>query len=374
MRIAIVLTGLGAGGAEKVVAALAARRVAAGDEVTLLCMAAPTRESYFALPPAVRVESCEARPAAPGRDLGRTARRLLWLRRRFAALRPDLAISFLTKNNVLSLIASAGLGVPVLASERNNPEIQRNSRFWRRADRALAPRAAGLVLLTEAARDALPPALRRKAVVIPNPVAPPDGFVARPGDGGRVVAVGRLDWQKGFDLLIDAFAAAAPRLPGATLTIWGEGPERPALERRVAALGLGDLVRLPGITARPGAWVEEADLFVLSSRHEGFANALAEAAGAGIPCVSFDCRFGPRDILDDGRGGLLVPPEDVAALAAAIERALGDPALRRRLAGGAPAARERFAPARIAALWDASIAACAAPAAAGRADAAPRAG
>lgn len=355
MNLVFVITSLGAGGAEKCVATLARRRSEMGDAVTVLSFVAQPQGSYFTFPDTVRIEAFEPPGSRWSKGPLRTVRRLLWLRSRLKALAPDLVAAFLTKNIVLTLLAAIGLRTRVLASERNNPEMQRGMAVWRVAFNVLGSRAASIVMLTDRARSSLPNRLRARAVTIPNPCGAPHGFVARPGDGGRIVAVGRLDWQKGFDLLIEAFARLADQHPEATLTIFGEGPERAALERQARATGFGARIRLPGQTRRPFEWVEHADIFVLSSRHEGFANVLLEAISVGLPCVAFDCDFGPETILDAGRAGLLVGKQDVDGLAAAMRRTLDDAELRGALSRAATKQTARFENGAIMAAWDAAI-------------------
>ena len=170
------------------------------------------------------------------------------------------------------------------------------------------------------------------------------------------MAVGRLVHQKGFDLLLRAFARIAPAHPESRLTIWGEGEQRAALEALCAGLGVAERVQLPGLTERPGQWVEEADIFVLSSRYESFGNVITEAMVAGLPVIAFDWPWGPGDILRDGEDGLLVPPEDVEALAAAMRRLIVDPDLRQRLGEAAAQNVQRFARDAIIAQWDALVA------------------
>ena len=361
MKLLFVLTSLGAGGAEKCVATIAAHRAAMGDDVVVLSFVARPEGSYFAFPETVRLEAMSGSGALGARGPLRAVRRLAWLRARIRAHRPDLVAAFLTKNVVLALIATLGLGAPVLAAERNNPEVQRGMGPWWRAFRILGRRANTIVMLTKRALGHLPASLQRKAIVIPNPCALPSGADARPGDRGRLVAVGRLDWQKGFDLLIDAFAQISARHPSSTLTLFGEGPERAALERRVRAHGLDGRVFLPGVTERPISWIESADVFVMSSRHEGFSNALLEAMGAGLPCVSFDCDFGPDEVLDHGAAGMLAPNGDVEGLAAALDAVLGDAALRSRLSAAARAHSASFALEGFKARWDAALQGAASP-------------
>lgn len=140
------------------------------------------------------------------------------------------------------------------------------------------------------------------------------------GDGPLILSVGTLKLVKRQDLLIRAFARL--RLTNATLCIIGEGRERARLEALVETLGLQGRVLLPGYQADTAPWYAHADLFVLSSDHEGFGNVIVEALEQGTPVVSTDCPSGPREILDNGRYGALVPVGDVDALAKAMENSL----------------------------------------------------
>lgn len=349
MRLLLVQGGFGAGGAEKVMAALANHRAGQGDEVHVAAMAMPPGGSFFAYDPAVRLHVI---PSGPG--LLRHPGRARGIRRLIRRLRPDLAISFLTKVNCLTLIAAAGTGVPVVVSERNNP-AQQSARSWRRLQAALLPRAAGIAMQTSDAAADLPPASARRARVIANPCRSVAFTRAADSPRCRFVAVGRLDPQKGFDRLIDAFAALPPDLP-ADLAIFGTGPLQAALQDRIAASGAAGRIRLAGQADSPAAWLGAGDVLVLSSRYEGFSNVLAEAATSGLPAIAFDCPFGVRDIIADGVNGLVVPNGDLAAMGAAMERLARDKGLRARLSQSPQRMAARLDPARIMAQWDALIA------------------
>jgi glycosyltransferase involved in cell wall biosynthesis len=160
-----------------------------------------------------------------------------------------------------------------------------------------------------------------------NPVIPDVGqFVdsqRRVNNGGntRIVALGRLAWEKGFDVLVRAMTHI-PRSLSWTLDIYGEGAERPSLEALITSCDLYDRIRLRGYTADPFDVLHDAELFVLPSRHEGLGNVLVEAMACGAQIVASDCRHGPREILEGGKLGQLVPVEDPGALASAITKVL----------------------------------------------------
>jgi glycosyltransferase involved in cell wall biosynthesis len=166
------------------------------------------------------------------------------------------------------------------------------------------------------------------------------------------IAVGRLVEQKGFDLLLKAFGKIADDCPDWSLVIRGEGDRRGEIERLRDALNLRDRVQLPGITEKPGQWVDEGEIFVLSSRYESFGNVLTEAMVAGLPIVAFDCPWGPGEILTPDVDSILVPPEDVDALADAMSRLVRDVELRKHLGQKAQQNVRRFERSQIMKHWD----------------------
>jgi glycosyltransferase involved in cell wall biosynthesis len=189
---------------------------------------------------------------------------------------------------------------------------------------------------------------------IPNPT-PPVAAGTSTLDAPVVVAAGRLTSQKGFDLLIPAFAPVARRHPEWSLRIDGGGPERPALEALIDAEGMQGRIELMGPTRRLGNALAEASIFVLSSRFEGFGLVILEAMSVGLPVVSFDCPRGPSEIITSGRDGTVVPPEDVAALSEAIDELVRDAARRRAYGAAALETAARYDQREIGARWEALL-------------------
>lgn len=351
-RVALVIANLGWGGAQKIMVAIANAWVARGWQVTLISIDADLAPSYF--PPDPRIERVYLAVSAPSSDplraVLRNGRRLLALRRALRRSRAEVVLSFLSATNVRTLMAATGLGVPVVVSERGDPNRATLPRVWRILRSLSYPFAFRVVAQTDAALVRLGPLARRRGSVIPNPVVVPPQAV----DGNRktVVAVGHLAPVKGFDLLLKAFSRCVARHAGWELVIWGEGPQRHELAALVAALGLAERVSMPGRTRQPGTWVRDAGIFVLSSRHEGFPNALLEAMAAGLPVIATDCPVGgPRVLVDHGRNGVLVPGEDVAALAEALDRLMGDAAQRRALGEAARRSAGRYAFPEVIGRW-----------------------
>lgn len=210
----------------------------------------------------------------------------------------------------------------------------RTMRAIRWTVRLLYPRADARVLVSASAADDLAAVSglpRRAITVVHNPLDLPAGVTCDRSakdwgnDGAaRIVTLGVLKAQKNHALLLHAFALVCAHRP-ARLAIVGDGALRPALERLAGDLGIADALIFAGYDLDPWPWLASADVFALSSDYEGFGNVLVEALHVGLPVVSTDCRSGPREVLESGRHGQLVPCNDPAALATALEGALDRP-------------------------------------------------
>ena len=355
-----VAPSLAGGGAERNLVWLAERWAHEVGRATLVTVAGAAEDAYELDPTVRRVALGLARDSGGTlRALGDGFGRLRALRREIRRAAPEVVISFTTPTNVLTLLACTGLGARVIVSERNHPPRLALAPFWFRARAPVYARAARVVAQTERSADWLRERTRsRDVVVIPNPChrtlgrGRHDAAAALPSPTDRpfVLAVGAASAQKGFDVLLRAFARSGLAARGWRLVIVGGGSwER--YEELAAELSIERCVRFPGRAPDPTPWYEAAELFVLSSRWEGFPNVLVEAMSNGLAVVATDCETGPAEIVTDGRDGVLVPVEDVEALAGAIVRVGADRALRERLGGRARDVARRYAPEAVFAAW-----------------------
>lgn len=325
-RVLFVVPSLEAGGAERVVTHLV-RHLPESKFDPHIAMLSRTGALLAQIPPATPVHDLGVRRA---RHVGPSLLRLIW------RLRPDVVFSTLRQTSCLLIALRPFLprATTVIVRESVVPTavIQHlgGGAVWKPLLRFIYPRAHAIVcpaqsVVEDLARNFGVP--RERMRWIPNPVdraaieqataeAPP----AYAGAGPHLLAVGRLESQKGFDDLIEAFA----RISGqAHLWILGEGSKRQELAASAARLGIAERVHLQGRVSNPFPWMRFADLFVQSSRFEGSPNALLEALACGVRAVAFDEPGGTGEILDGLAGTALIPDRTTAALATAIKQMLG---------------------------------------------------
>jgi glycosyltransferase involved in cell wall biosynthesis len=352
--IAFVVESMKCGGAQRVASVLVNAWAATGRRVTLITFADADRD-FFSLNLAVHRVSLDIEGASRTalESFSRVTRRVSRLRSAIEQAEADVVISFGEKTNVITILATLGLGLPVVVSERTDPRHHPQTLPWRVGRRLCYRLATAVVSQTEGVKNwtasFVPP---ERSHVIGNPVELPDRKTksASESSGKLVVTVGRLGPEKGYDLLLEAFAKSV--CPEWKLLFIGDGPERAALEQQAQRLKLTSRVEFKGHVKDPFVHLLGADMYVLSSHYEGFPNALLEAMACGLPAVSFDCQSGPSELIDDGDNGLLVEPGNVEALSNAMKRLMADADLRRTLGAGAARVVDKYSVNRILGEWD----------------------
>ena len=356
-HITFVINAMTTGGAERVMAIMANHWAERGRRrVTVITIAAKSPADYQ-LDNGVERMSIELSGDAlsPIHGVINNLRRLVALRRAIARTRPDVVISFMVRANILTLLATRLLGLPVIVAEHTVPAVSAPGRAWRMLRRATYPLADRLVVLTRDAGDFFWPSLQRRIRVIPNPVQALGGESSGDGVTARqpvVVTVGRLEAVKQLDRVLRAFASIADSFPEWRLAIVGDGSLRDSLKELSDDLGVGSRVEWAGFVVNPEDYLRRAGLFVMASHHEGFPCALQEAMACGLPVLSYDCPGGIREILRDGRDGVLVPPGDIGQLGKSMATLIENPDRRAQLGEAALAVRERYSIDRIMQIWD----------------------
>ena len=361
MRIMFYISSMGSGGAERVVSTISNYLAGVGHEIEVASLTPAAGDFYRLDPRVARVALGLESPAASawGRLLD-SVRRAWRLRREIRRFRPQVVVAMVDVSNVL--LAFAGLGLKdlvTIGSERSYPPLTAIDRHWAWLRKWTYGWLDGVVAQSVRTCEWLRLSTRTRGTwVIPNPVALPLDSREPARDPQavrrrrkRMLAVGRCRPQKGFDLLIEAFAAQPQAHDEWELVILGDGPERTNLESLVTERRLGQVVTFAGLAGNVSDWYASADLFVLSSRFEGFPNVLLEAMAHGLPVVAFDCLTGPRELLEDGSGGILVPAENVEELSAALGGMFSDERRRIEYARKSLQVSRKYAVENISAQW-----------------------
>ena len=345
-RLAFVISSLGAGGAEKVLSLMSHYFAQKGISLTLISLG--DSKSFYPLPTQAKIIALGECRSSKGviDSLFQNLRRIQKLRQALRAARPDLILSFMTETNILSIIAAKSLGIPVIASEHTN-YLWQPSRLWNRLRHLLYPLASATTLLTQRDKENhygfLP-----QAKILPNPFDfPPLSLTPKEK---IILGVGRLIKDKGFDRLIRAFSQVS--MGDYQLLIAGEGEEGARLEELIQSLGMEEKIHLLGSQKEIYPLYERASIFVLPSSMEGLSNALIEAMSMGCAVISFDCPYGPSEVITPQENGLLVPLHDEVALQEAMERLIQEEPLRQKLSQNAPKVRERFAIDKVMPQWE----------------------
>jgi GalNAc-alpha-(1->4)-GalNAc-alpha-(1->3)-diNAcBac-PP-undecaprenol alpha-1,4-N-acetyl-D-galactosaminyltransferase len=352
-RILLVTGGLDCGGAQRVMAGMANYWAAKGWRIELATWTGPEIADFYELAANVSRIWLGVPLAHPGPlgALRASVLRVLKLRRLLKESRPEAVISFIDVSNIYTIMASIGLGVRVVVSERTNPSVNQTvSRPWRVLRRICYSWATQVVAQTPEAAKWIERQCHARVAVIPNPLRELPALACERQP--FVIAVGRLTKEKGIDLLLQAFTRINAQFPEWRLYVLGEGPERRALESLRDELGLADSTEFLGQVRDVETWMARCGLMAHPSRREGFPNTVLEAMGMGAAVICANCPSGPAELIRDGVDGRLVPVGDVAELARVMAELMSRPALRVQLGREATRVRQRYEPGAIMMKWE----------------------
>ena len=345
IHIIFTVASMAGGGAERVISILANRLAQKENKITII-MTAGNKLDYT-LNPQIEVVSIGG---ISGGSMMKRIQRIRRLRTIFQKHEKAVIVSFGLGSNFYTAAAHIGLRNPLIISERNDPAAcphphLRNMVFGC---------AHKLVFQTKEAVTCFPERLQRKGVVIPNPISE---NIMPPYQSKRekiIAAVGRLESQKNYPLMLKAFSIFHASFPEYTLHVFGEGYMRDELQKMTQEMGISHAVIFEGFARDVHSKIRSAAMYVLSSDYEGISNALLEAMALGLPVISTDCPIGGSGLcIQNGVNGMLVPVGDESAMAEAMCRLAKDKELADRIGREAVKVRERFSEESITQQWNA---------------------
>ncbi|WP_316843049.1 glycosyltransferase family 4 protein [Pedobacter gandavensis] len=326
----------GSGGAERVISNLANYHHQKGHEVQIICLNAT--EPVYSLEPGILVRRLIKYPRKRGLlhrcwNYIQVFSRLMYVLQRE---NPSVVVSFMTSANLWTGLSCIMLNFPFIVAECITPSstIRKFNPLMRWVTYKLYQQARAVVLPSKSMADGFRKTKLFKRLsnlkVINHPITIfPESQHSQVYPHRFILGVGRLTAQKGFDVLINAFKRVEEK--NLHLLISGEGEQREALEAQIEALGLTARIKLIGFRENIQDYYRQADMFVLSSRNEGYPNALSEALSLGSPCIATNCEYGPSDLIDHGKNGLLIKTGNIYQLASAMNMILNDPLLKAKI-------------------------------------------
>lgn len=346
-KILFVNSCLSSGGSEKVMTLLANQFCKMDYDVTMVLLRVKPK-SYYVEESVNLVEFCYS----SNNKIIIALQRLAKLRQLLKNGKYDVVVSFMFDINMTTLLAGIGIRVPIIISERADPQNRGVGKLYEKIENILYNRAAGLVLQTDLVKNFYAQRVNTPLCVIPNPIV----INEREYKGireNRIVAVGRLCEQKNFPMLLSAFKEFVRKFPYYTLEIYGEGPLKESLLKLACDLEIGSKVDFKGYVNNVLEHIKTASMYISTSNYEGISNSMLEAMAMGIPTICTDCPVGGAAfIIENGVNGFLIPVNDKDSLVKKIEILASDIELREKLSAAAINVRTKFAVETIANEWE----------------------
>ena len=333
---------LHAGGSERVMSLLANTFAQKGYEVEIVCI--NKHLVFYPIDEKVKVWFAEDEVKSPS-----ILKKVFWLRNHIKNDRPDVVIAFMLEVYCVTLASLIGVSVPVISSERIDPHFFGRAKGLLRW--LLLRRTTHLVVQTVRIKDFYSAKLQSRTTIIPNPVTDKVFSLTPTLKQKRIIAVGRLAYQKNYPMMFRAFAKVHHDFPDWQLVVYGNGPQKEEIRGVIERLGMEGHIILAGKSDHVVEEMNKSSLFVMSSDYEGMSNALLEAVCVGLPVISTDVS-GARDLITEGVNGYIVPVGNERALTLALSSMLSSPEKMDEMGRQSKALAPRFREEQIVGQWE----------------------
>ena len=317
-KILLSITTLFGGGAERVVSVWANQLSRNGYDVSVLLYG--RSENEYPVDDSVKIHTV----ADNYEDYQKLSyfNRLKKMRALVKKIKPDIMINFLPRMQIWMMLSTLGMRLNRVETVRVSPWVVcKNNKYERFLWRKCFAKANKIIVQTAEQGEYFNKKTQKKCVVIPNPISEQyreNGKIAYSDENKEFVAVGRIMIQKNYDMMFRAFAKALDKKPNLKLSIFGVGNLESELNDLISELNMQENIKFMGRSSNISQELLKRDAFLMSSNYEGMPNALAEAMATGLVCISTDCRTGPKDLIDEGVNGFLVPTGNEEKMAEAI--------------------------------------------------------
>lgn len=342
MKLTFVTSTLHAGGSERVMSLLANTFAQKGYEVEIVCI--NKHLVFYPIDEKVKVWFAEDEVKSPS-----ILKKVFWLRNHIKNDRPDVVIAFMLEVYCVTLASLIGVSVPVISSERIDPHFFGRAKGLLRW--LLLRRTTHLVVQTVRIKDFYSAKLQSRTTIIPNPVTDKVFSLTPTLKQKRIIAVGRLAYQKNYPMMFRAFAKVHHDFPDWQLVVYGNGPQKEEIRGVIERLGMEGHIILAGKSDHVVEEMNKSSLFVMSSDYEGMSNALLEAVCVGLPVISTDVS-GARDLITEGVNGYIVPVGNERALTLALSSMLSSPEKMDEMGRQSKALAPRFREEQIVGQWE----------------------
>lgn len=322
MKLTFVTATLTSGGSERVMSIVANKMQERGYEVEIICL--NDQIVFYPINEGIKITHVEVEAGTKS-----LPKKLCWFRKHIQKTQPDVVIAFMVSVYTVTLLALIGIDIPVISSVRNDPAYSNLRKKITR--KLLLPRSAHVVVQTQQIKKFFNKSIQNMTTVIYNPVNEKVFKLQPSKKENRIISVGRLYPQKDQKTMIEAFAKVSEHHPDWQLVIFGEGPERKALELLVERLKVKDKVYMPGRSENIIDELNKSKIFCLSSIYEGMSNALVEAICVGLPIVTTKVS-GTEELIQDGKNGFTVNIGDKESMAKALTKIIEDENLQNQFA------------------------------------------